>query len=609
MGQLTAPLLHEPPSPLTPPYQSLLSKLVENQKKDSDEPEAKAFVPTFEKWCNFFGCLGAAYLFYLLFYYSDHLWTFDTLLTIFLSEYCGWSNERFRRQIRAEEPATSQKNSDPSLLTEDLSNHKLDCIAAIVGYREDPAIFTKALESYLQADGCRFILTCVDGNKPEDRVMVDIFKEVYPTNSAVLDLPIPFIEIALQMDRDRHPGTPDAALITKCVAIAKHTLLEHDIHVTGRSAITRLCVTQPHMHKKGIMFTSFVICFALSELLGIDFVWTSDSDSMVHKDTTQITIQTIAGDAKCVGASTALTIHNRNDSFIATLGNTVYLNELHLTRCFSSAIGANDCQSGPCAAFRIKPLRSELLAWYKQTVCGFRMIVNEDRHMTTRLLLPGHRIRYIPHAITATETPVTLRRWLLQQVRWARAVHVEAYVHPTMYLTQPPLFFFAALRREITTVVIFSTIMTYLFVGVSPFLPFHARDFVFKFVFTAVYLKTRNPINPTWEEWCWSVPAGLFYIIPLPAVQMWSFVTMLAGGWGTSMRGFKEAEEQTRWEEVKRKTWEVGFFVVWMGIVGGVVGRWIGTEMGLDAWGILMCMGAGMTALLGGFGYWMAVAE
>jgi len=189
-----------------------------------------------------------------------------------------------------------------------------------------------------------------------------------------MNLHMPFVEIALQMDRDKPKWIHDNELIAKCVALAKQRFVESGIQLTGPNAITRLCVTQPHMHKKGVMFTSFIITFALSEILGIDYLWTSDSDSIVYKDTLRRTVETIAGDDRCAGASTALVIHNRNETLITKLGNTVFLNELHLSRCFASAVGANDCQSGPCAVFRIKALRPELLAWYKQTVWGHWMV-------------------------------------------------------------------------------------------------------------------------------------------------------------------------------------------------------------------------------------------
>jgi hyaluronan synthase len=166
----------------------------------------------------------------------------------------------------------------------------------------------------------------------------------------------------------------DISIIEKCVTMVKSMLNKNSIQISGPDAITRLCVTQPHMHKKGIMFTSFIFSFAISDLLGIKFVWTSDSDSMVCEETISTTIQTIDGDEKCGGASTTLKIHNRKDNLITTLGNTVYLNDFHLSRCFSSAAAANDCQSGPCAAFRINAIRPELLAWYNQTILGRWMV-------------------------------------------------------------------------------------------------------------------------------------------------------------------------------------------------------------------------------------------
>ena len=246
---------------------------------------------------------------------------------------------------------------------------------------------------------------------------------------------------------------------------------------------------------------------------------------------------------------------------------------------------------------------------HKITVLIITQIINEDRHLTTRLLLLGHRIRFIPHATTATESPVTLRRWLLQQVRWARSVHIESYAHPSIYLSQPPLFFFAALRRQLISFFIFVMVLSFLFTGTTPWLHFSLRDYAYRVLFTLVYLKVRNPIKPTWEEWSWSVPAGLFYNVPLPAVQVWSLITVFADGWGTTMRGAKEVEEKTRWRDLKKKAWEVGFFVVWMGVVGGVIGRWIGALVGLEGLQQLLCMVAYTVAMWGGFGWWMVVAE
>lgn len=155
-----------------------------------------------------------------------------------------------------------------------LPNPELGCIAAIVGYREYPIISTKALESYLDAKGCQFVLTCIDGNEPNDRLTyferygarpisstvpsscaLSNNGQVHPSRSTFLNLPVPLVDIALQMDRVIDTMGQDATIIEKFIALIKQTLLERQIHLTGPDSITHLCVTQPQMHKKGIMLT------------------------------------------------------------------------------------------------------------------------------------------------------------------------------------------------------------------------------------------------------------------------------------------------------------------------------------------------------------------
>lgn len=53
-----------------------------------------------------------------------------------------------------------------------------ECMAAIVGYREDPDLFARALDSYKTAAECRFVLVGVDGDDTPDMEMVRVFQQV-----------------------------------------------------------------------------------------------------------------------------------------------------------------------------------------------------------------------------------------------------------------------------------------------------------------------------------------------------------------------------------------------------------------------------------------------
>lgn len=74
-----------------------------------------------------------------------------------------------------------QRSTDIYGLTEknEPKEQRLDCISAVVGYREDPILFKKALESYIKAqDCCKFILVCIDGDAVEDQEMINVFRNV-----------------------------------------------------------------------------------------------------------------------------------------------------------------------------------------------------------------------------------------------------------------------------------------------------------------------------------------------------------------------------------------------------------------------------------------------
>ncbi|KAL7650266.1 hypothetical protein ACMYSQ_012066 [Aspergillus niger] len=570
-------------------------------KPHSGVGSGQRLVTLAEQTFNFLGCIVAAVVYFYGLMYLKQPLTFDMIVSIILAEYCRWRNSQRRRYA-----AQQEENGSLGLAEKGKSSEqRLDCVAAVVGYREEPTLWKRALESYSQAQNCRFLLICIDGDAEEDREMVEVFQDVYAETSALMHLDIPLAEIAMQIDRARSSKTTDADIIAQCCSVARGALEKSGINLTGEKAISRLCVSQPHMHKKGVMFTSFIISLVLSDILDIEFLWTSDSDSIVMPDTLTRTMATCAADPGIGGASTALTIHNKDETAITQLGNAVYLNELYLARSFTGAAAANDCQSGPSAAFRFSAVSGELLAWYKQSVLGHWMVVNEDRHLTTRLLLKGWRVVFASDVMTATESPTTFRRWLLQQVRWGRAVHVESFHRPSVYLKHSPILFFGALRRQFAAFIVPLTVVLYLCSGTLLIRAFSFQDYSHRLALTISYLVFRNPYRPTMKEWMWSLPAHLFYHVPLPAIQVWSFLTVLHDSWGTTMRANKEVKHS----KLRLKIWEVGFFVFWMAILGGASGRYIATSLMPGSVDVVAFILGGVVSVLIVGGWWMVVAK
>lgn len=129
---------------------------------------------------------------------------------------------------------------------------------------------------------------------------------MYPTRSLVISLPEPLGEVAnavrAQEIRTREKlgysiveDEVNEAAMQACLTIARNQLEEalerhgDNAHLGGPDGIKYLLVNQRHLHKKGIMFTAFVFSTIIADMLGIEFVWTSDcklflSFSLVHSE-------------------------------------------------------------------------------------------------------------------------------------------------------------------------------------------------------------------------------------------------------------------------------------------------------------------------------------
>ncbi|KAJ4397285.1 hypothetical protein N0V93_001509 [Gnomoniopsis smithogilvyi] len=517
--------------------------------------------------------------------------TVDLLISILLAEYCRFKNESRRIAFREAETQPQYKDDiekyAPTKHSEQPRISSCDTLAAIVGWREDPDLWARCLESYKTTQGCKFLLAGIDGNEPDDLEMVEVFKKVYPDQAQVIEMDEPLGEVAnavrsRETDARRKLGVVideeevNEIAMQTCISVARYKLEEAmgDLPLTGPDGIKRLLIKQRHLHKKGIMFTTFVFAIVIADLLGIEIVWSSDSDTIVFEDSLEGTVNAIAGDPKAGGSSSGLIVHNAEDNVVTKLASCIYWCELYLTRSMPASVAASDCQSGPSAAFRLSAIRPILVPWYNQNIFGKKMIVNEDRHLTTLLLLRGWGVVYAGDIMTATETPNTLVRWIRQQTRWARAQHIESLLLPRVYMVKHPFLFMSALRRELAHLVVFVQCLLYLFTDIS-LLSFNMPDLGLRIVGIAVYNFARNPDRQAAGAIFWMIPGLLFYNVPLPAIEAWSLVTMTADTWGNTMRS---SSERAKKESLRKKWFESGFFVVWMGLVGAMLAKWLSSR-------------------------------
>lgn len=151
------------------------------QDGDSQPPVARApHISWTRKILNIVGCLLSLPLYWLMTVHCRYPVTLDLIVTIMLTELNRFNNEGRRIRLYEEESPSPRKGidvekSDPELQP---AVPRLDCMAAVVGWREDPGLFTRALDSYKSAKCCKFLLVGIDGDEAEDMDMVNVFNQV-----------------------------------------------------------------------------------------------------------------------------------------------------------------------------------------------------------------------------------------------------------------------------------------------------------------------------------------------------------------------------------------------------------------------------------------------
>lgn len=134
-------------------------------------------VSRFRQVLNLLGCLVVLPIYSVITGYARHPLTLDILLTIFSAEFNRFMNEG-RRQKLQDVPQKSQDLEKASMLPSS-TNEGAECMATIVGYREDPELFARALDSYKNIPECRLVLVGVDGDDVPDMEMIRVFQQVY----------------------------------------------------------------------------------------------------------------------------------------------------------------------------------------------------------------------------------------------------------------------------------------------------------------------------------------------------------------------------------------------------------------------------------------------
>ncbi|PSN67538.1 hypothetical protein BS50DRAFT_668049 [Corynespora cassiicola Philippines] len=498
----------------------------------------------------------------------------------------------------------SRKKAADAATSQDLTKRKAECIASVVGYREDADVFKKCLESYASNYDQRHAAICVgiDGNEAEDYKMCIVAEEqVFGPRLATIYLEESFGHIFRIMQEaamisEKTPTSSDINdhIMSTLISKATNILQAHDALYCSSQEPQPICIVQPHHSKKEIMFTTFIFNIALARANNVDFVWSSDSDSWVYPRTIEMTIDCMSTDEKLAGSCCLMEIHNAHLSMIATAVAATYEADMANTGGLLSSCDSTDCQPGPCAAFRAEALQKVLIPWFDQTVLGMRPLVNDDRHLTTRLLLAGYKVNFNPTVSVATDTPPTLPKWIIQQVRWSRATAVESLCYPKVYLQRHPILGIFSFRRIALPIINFAVVARYLTTGVGGSFS-SIQDIALRMLVVGLYASFTN-----WrgvKGFVLHTLSPLVMQVPQTAFLFWATVTMFDNHWGTPMRSSNEQGKGSKRSFLSQNFGSLFVTTVWVSMVVGAFCRWVATT-----WALVVPMYAAAGGFVGAAG-------
>ena len=186
-----------------------------------------------------------------------------------------------------------------------------------------------------------------------------------------------------------------------------------------------------------------------------------DSDSTLAPNALQEIVRPFA-DPRVAIVTGHADVLNRGENLLTRLQQVRYYVAFRVVKAAESVFGAVSCASGCFSAYRREPLLEVLEDWEHQRFLGREATFGDDRALTNALLR-NWRVVYQSTATCETIVPATMRRFLVQQVRWKKSWTRESIAAARFFWRKHP----AAAASQYSSI---------LFQLVGPLIAFRALD-------------------------------------------------------------------------------------------------------------------------------------
>jgi len=287
----------------------------------------------------------------------------------------------------------------------------------------------------------------------------------------------------------------------------------------------------------------------------------SDSDTELHENSLLRLQECLRSNSNNGCATGVLEIYNKEDGVLPRMIDARYSYAFLIERASTSYMGCMTCCSGPLSIYRLSVL-NEMVLWkfITQSLLTVKCEPGDDRHLTNLVLAQGYYARQTAMATAGTEAPETMKRFLLQQLRWSRSYYRELYWQlkaiekqsyylsfVTVYETLFPFFITCWLGR----ILFFNDCVRYVWHGL---------------LLSLIVLVTRTCIlffyigKPSVLYNLLYYPVYLFLLLP---TKLFAVLTVLDNRWVTAPRGTTITSATC-----SSVSWHTSFLIAWNILLG-----------------------------------------
>ncbi len=225
---------------------------------------------------------------------------------------------------------------------------------------------------------------------------------------------------------------------------------------------------------------------------------------------------------------------NADKNIITRMQAAYYFMSFKILKAAESTYDSVFCCSGCCSAYRKSAVMPVLYQWLGERFLGLPVTWGDDRALTSRLLKAGGKTVFSSRALAYTVVPESLKKLLIQQLRWKKSWIVNFFFTGRfIYKKQPFMAFFYYF--PLVFISFLTPFMAFRALIYTPLtkgtLPLHYVAGIF--LLTAVMVIYYRYIDRKNKYWPYLFLWSLLTMFVLSFVIVWAAIRIQDRGWGT----------------------------------------------------------------------------